>query len=123
MLGVALGMSKASSNEARAYGLRRLIAETASHEFGGLHGLKVRAGSRKYHTGQWWAITKDVPGKASIIFRANGEQPGTAQPSPLNDCWRNIATALTTGPNSQLVKSPVNIDMSGVRRKSWLTLN
>jgi hypothetical protein len=71
MLDVALGMSKASSIEARVYGVRRLIAETASHEFGGLHGLKVRTGSRKYHTGQWWAMTKDVSGNANIIFRTD----------------------------------------------------
>jgi hypothetical protein len=35
-------------------------------------------------------MTKDVPGKASIILCANGEKPGTALPSPLNDCWRKI---------------------------------
>jgi hypothetical protein len=90
MLGVALGMREAGLNEARAYGFRRLIAETANHEFGGLHGLKIRSGSRKYHSGQWRAMTKDVPGKASIILCANGEKPGTALPSPLNDCWRKI---------------------------------
>ena len=53
MLDVALGMSKASSNEANAYGFCGLIAETASHEFGGWHGLKVLPGSGKYHMGQW----------------------------------------------------------------------
>jgi hypothetical protein len=53
-------MSKATLNEAQTRNFGGLIAETASHEFGGLHGLKVLTGSRKYHAGAEAAITKNV---------------------------------------------------------------
>ena len=60
MFDVALGMSEATLNEARPYGPGGLIAETASHEFGGLHGLKILTSSRKYHAIPWGAMTKNV---------------------------------------------------------------
>lgn len=55
-------MSKATVNQAIVDGTRRLIAETARHEFGGLHWLKVLLVAESNMLDICAAMKKYVPG-------------------------------------------------------------